>query len=61
MDRFDSPWNLRPGVQVFSILLMAVCYGRSKRPDAFAIEHIAKQVLALRRRLWGYAGADEAP
>jgi hypothetical protein len=38
MDRFDSPWNLRPDIQVFSILLTAVCYGRSKRPETFAID-----------------------
>jgi hypothetical protein len=38
MDRFDSPWNLGPDIQVFSILSMTVCYGRSKRPETFAID-----------------------
>lgn len=38
MGRFDSLWNLRPDIQVFSILLMAVCYGRSERPETFTID-----------------------
>lgn len=45
MDRFDSPWNLRPGIQVFSILSMAVCYGRSKRPETFAIDTSLSKLL----------------